>query len=375
MILTIVIAKTLAFFLKFLNIGNGDTLPGRLLNLTYPQFLHQCLKDRTRILVYITGTNGKTSTTAQVSGFVQFAGQSVVTNSSGANLLFGLASSYLKRFSLLRNNLWKYGIFEVDEGVLPTLIRIKCPDILVFLNLTRDQLDRYGEPEVTLLRVADVLSSSLEKVTVFYKKSDPNLENFPKIVRNNKVSFLALSDFKEFSEFNKNVAQMLLIHLGFSKKDIVSFQKNNVPAFGRGEVVEYRKTKFAILLAKNPASFDENLKMAINYHKSKQYIPLFILNDSVPDGRDVSWIYDISDLLLRDVCNNSCSAVLVSGSRAYDFALRLELLGISLGNIVVVPEINNALVKATEFNTTVLVFPTYSGMLAVRKIILGKKIL
>jgi UDP-N-acetylmuramyl tripeptide synthase len=83
----------------------------------------------------VSGTNGKTTTTALVA--VGWGGE-VVTNETGSNMPAGhvaaLAQSNSPRASL-----------EVDEAWLAEVIRHVEPRVVVLLNLSRDQLDRANE--------------------------------------------------------------------------------------------------------------------------------------------------------------------------------------------------------------------------------------
>jgi UDP-N-acetylmuramyl tripeptide synthase len=67
-------------------------------------------------------------------------------NSSGANLVSGVAST------LLRADGAELGLFEVDEGALPEVAQRLKPRALLLSNLFRDQLDRYGELELVAAR-------------------------------------------------------------------------------------------------------------------------------------------------------------------------------------------------------------------------------
>ena len=62
-------------------------------------------------------------------------------NNSGANLASGIASTLLTARDA------ELGLLEVDEFVLPEVIRRTRPRVVALGNLFRDQLDRYGELE------------------------------------------------------------------------------------------------------------------------------------------------------------------------------------------------------------------------------------
>ena len=86
----------------------------------------------------ISGTNGKTTTTRLLAAALASRGP-VSTNSAGANLLPGLVST------LFRGRAGAAVALEVDEGHLAEAVAAVHPTAVVLLNLSRDQLDRFGE--------------------------------------------------------------------------------------------------------------------------------------------------------------------------------------------------------------------------------------
>ena len=88
--------------------------------------------------VVVSGTNGKTTTTRLLAAALSSRGP-VSTNSAGANLIPGLVSS------LFRGRAGAAVALEVDEGHLAEAVAAVHPTAVVLLNLSRDQLDRFGE--------------------------------------------------------------------------------------------------------------------------------------------------------------------------------------------------------------------------------------
>src|SRR5919202_954807 len=86
----------------------------------------------------VSGTNGKTTTTRLLAAALATRGP-VNTNSAGANLLPGLVST------LFRGRAGAAVALEVDEGHLAEAVAAVHPTAVVLLNLSRDQLDRFGE--------------------------------------------------------------------------------------------------------------------------------------------------------------------------------------------------------------------------------------
>ena len=133
-------------------------------------------------------------------------------------------------------------------------------------------------------------------------------------------------------------------------------------AFGRMESVSYQQRDFLLLLIKNPTGFNQIIQ---TYLKSKVETPLWlIINDNFADGRDVSWLWDAA---LEDITNYQ-GQIFVSGTRAYDMALRLKYANIE--NVIVVPDIQKALTAIhgkTKQDEQIYVLPTYTAMLELRK--------
>ncbi len=96
----------------------------------------------------VTGTNGKTTTARMLAAAAREAGLRPLANPSGSNLMRGVATALLQETNALgrvRDAASRLGVFEVDEATLPEAARALAPRAVVFTNLFRDQLDRYGE--------------------------------------------------------------------------------------------------------------------------------------------------------------------------------------------------------------------------------------
>ena len=139
------------------------------------------------------------------------------------------------------------------------------------------------------------------------------------------------------------------------------------PAFGRQEEIIYKNRKVFILLSKNPAGFNQSIQTVSEMVDSKKTNFLIILNNRIPDGLDVSWIWDVDFQPIFDVANN----VYVSGDRVYDLNLRLRYEN-DAKNIMTFENLTNAvesIVNKTKEEERLFILPTYSAMLEVRKIL------
>jgi UDP-N-acetylmuramyl tripeptide synthase len=173
-----------------------------------------------------------------------------------------------------------------------------------------------------------------------------------------------------YNVYNALAAAALGVAMGVSLADIVAGLQGTAAAFGRAEAVEIAGRQTRILLVKNPAGANEVLRtLAL---EPGQHDLLGVLNDNIADGRDVSWIWDADfELLAGRVRVATCS-----GTRAPELALRLKYAGIEPERIKVVEDLSHALGAAAgdcpEGRGPLYVLPTYTAMLAVRELLVGR---
>ena len=141
--LSLFAAKLALFLIKTFSLGSGSTWPGHVAMEANPQFLKQILKRLKLTTILIAGTNGKTTTAKMLSTILEKTGAKTFQNEEGANLLNGITTAIIKNTNLFGHTNKDIAILEVDEGNLSLFIEEFRPDILILLNLFRDQLDRY----------------------------------------------------------------------------------------------------------------------------------------------------------------------------------------------------------------------------------------
>lgn len=132
-------------------LGRGSTLPGKIALSLDKTILQDLAKDYE--IVVITGTNGKTLTTALTVGILKEAFGQVVTNPSGANMITGITSTFLTAKSNKAGR--KIAVLEIDEASLSRITDYISPSLFVFTNIFRDQMDRYGEIYTTYQMILD----------------------------------------------------------------------------------------------------------------------------------------------------------------------------------------------------------------------------
>jgi lipid II isoglutaminyl synthase (glutamine-hydrolysing) len=437
-IFPLILAKTFIFFSRLLGIGNGSTWPGEIILYFFPKAFEYFAVQITNNLIFVAGTNGKTTTAKMIRNIILkngFEEKDLVYNDSGANLLNGLVSACIKKSTIFGKLNVKYVVFEIDEATLPIVINnlkkissknLNQKFIFVFLNLFRDQLDRYGEvdtiankwksilkdlpknstlilnaddPQIAYLGIDQVIKCvyfGIDKPEKFLLKSEHATDSTYCLSCGHKLIYkgiyfshiglwdcpychlkrpkIDISGWQSpiqgfYNEYNTLAAAGACLSAGFSKKNIENALKDFVPAFGRMEVFTVNNKRVKILLSKNPAGFNVSLKEVID-QKAKTI--LLVLNDRIPDGTDVSWIWDVDfEMISQNI------KIIVSGERVYDMALRIKY---SLNNqmMIVDPDLKNAInfgLSDVNDNETLFILATYSAMLEVRKILTGRKIL
>lgn len=120
----------------------GSSLPGKIATTIDPNVLQELTKNYK--VVVITGTNGKTLTTALTVQALKQKYPQVLTNPTGSNMQQGIVSTFLTA-PKLKDGEQGIAVLEVDEGSLKHVVNALKPELFVHTNVFRDQMDRYGE--------------------------------------------------------------------------------------------------------------------------------------------------------------------------------------------------------------------------------------
>ena len=132
-------ARALGALSRALGKGSGVMVAGRFILTFAPNAVEKLAKNKRVIL--ISGTNGK-STTAKLIAASLARKYSIAHNQTGANLFAGVAAA------LGAAPKAELAVLEVDELVLPWALEKTRPELIVLLNLGRDQLDRLSEVRI-----------------------------------------------------------------------------------------------------------------------------------------------------------------------------------------------------------------------------------
>ena len=158
--------------------GGGTALPGLVAGALAPDLLDFYAAGMPRGTVSVTGTNGKTTTAHLLSKILSEAGLEPLTNRSGSNLERGLLATLVSAAGSaggIEASPQAIAVLEVDEAELRRLGSRLRPQVAVFLNLFRDQLDRYGEVDSVAAGWRTMLHDLPAESTLVLNADDPNV--------------------------------------------------------------------------------------------------------------------------------------------------------------------------------------------------------
>ncbi|WP_029373510.1 Mur ligase family protein [Mycobacterium sp. UM_WWY] len=319
-----------------------------------------------RRTVVVTGTNGKSTTTRMTAAALATVGP-VASNSEGANMDAGLVAALAGARSA------SLAALEVDEMHVPHVSDAVDPSVIVLLNLSRDQLDRVGEINhiertlrgglarhpgaVIVANCDDVLmtSAAYDSPNVVWVAAGGSWAgdsvSCPRsgeiIVRDSTGWYSTGTDFKRPSpqwwfddthiygpnglvlpmtlalpgavnRGNATQAVAAAVALGADPAAAVAAVSGVDEVAGRYRTVQIGAHTARILLAKNPAGWQEALSM-VDKHGAGVVIAV---NGQVPDGEDLSWLWDVS------FEHFAHTQVVAAGERGTDLAVRLGYAGV-----------------------------------------------
>ncbi|WP_297538629.1 MurT ligase domain-containing protein [Amycolatopsis sp.] len=356
----------------------GGMIGGRVALVVYPGILRELSAGRRVVLV--SGTNGKTTTTALLAAAMRSAG-AVTSNSDGANMLDGVTTA-------LATSKAPTAVVEIDELYLPQAVAQTAPAVLVLLNLTRDQLDRAGEirrTAIALRRLADtfpdlvvvancddpyVVSIATSFANVVWVAAGTGLNEDartcphcghrlsaddaddlhwqctrcglfrplpqwwlshnemrspggdelggPLVMYDGSLVPLQVNVPGVVNRANAAMAVAAAYTLGVAAEKASVALSSVTEAAGRYRTLGVGEHEVQLVLAKNPAGWAATLNLVC-----ADRTPVIIsINAGEADGRDTSWLYDVNFDRLRG------RLVIASGARAADLGVRLSYAGV-----------------------------------------------
>ncbi|GAA1444930.1 MurT ligase domain-containing protein [Leifsonia poae] len=413
-----VIAGRLARWLLRLR-GGGSAVPGRVALAIAPRFLERSVSRLPLGVVFVSGSNGKSTTTNMLTGILREHGLNVFTNPSGGNLPQGIASALLASVPLDGYVRGDVGVIEVDEAYGVDLATVLKPRASLLLNVQIDQLNRFFEPTrvVGMLRTIGARSSefvvvnadddSLARVGAELAAEGRDVSTFevaPALIAASPNGLANVEDFSgvasgtlppptvTVASLGARTASLDLAAAGPStpassveialparglhyavdaagatamarrllgdrfRADAVTRAMTSLrTVYGRGETLRVGDEDIEIIMMKNPPSLQLNL----DYLAEAPEQVFVAVDEGTPDP---SWVYDIdlSSIAHVDV---------ISGTKAWQFATRFGYAGIPVGSVVpeLRPALNAFLALPKPSHGTKTMIVNYEQMMLIRK--------
>lgn len=169
-----------------------------------------------------------------------------------------------------------------------------------------------------------------------------------------------------YNMYNVSAAFMLSSLYNVSMDNLYAsvkgFELNN----GRLESALVNGCATVLNLAKNPTGANVTIGFMNQDDEHKEL--LFVLNDNIADGKDVSWIWDINFSILNNV-----DRIITSGTRAYDMAVRIKNSGYDFKKIEVYPDIFEAVNNLYKNSGKKYVIFNYTATTLTRRAVLSYK--
>jgi UDP-N-acetylmuramyl tripeptide synthase len=341
--------------------GAGTVAGGRVGLRISPNLLQSLAHGRS--IVVVSGTNGKTTTTALVAAGW---GGPVTTNDTGANMPAGHVAALAASSN-------PHVVLEVDEAWLSEVVATTQPKVVVLLNLSRDQLDRANEVRQMAERWRQCLAAAQNSdLVVVANANDPlvvfaaldfkevrwcdvptewtgDSQSCPRctlalsheenswscacgLAKPTPVTTLYDGELRidaqpfsldlsipgTFNRANAAMAATALVAVGVAPTESLARMTLVTGVAGRYTERRYGNHRLRLLLAKNPAGFDALLS-TVPPGSTDVWVAI---NANLADGKDPSWLYDVAFERLAG------HVVWCLGERRLDLATRLDYAGV-----------------------------------------------
>jgi UDP-N-acetylmuramyl tripeptide synthase len=216
----IIVGKTVRTASRISGSG-GSAFPGQVVERFDPNFLENLLSKLPYGVVLVTGTNGKTTTTHLIKQILRDQGLKVFSNRTGSNFSRGVASELVKHASIFGSPKADVAVLELDEAYGVGFSKKIQPNVSVFLNVFRDQLDRFGELDYTTKLLTEIAYNTTD--VVILNQDDTHVMQIEKMINEKNDNITKRNDATIKSNKDNDEDEPLedlihLAHFGVSEK-------------------------------------------------------------------------------------------------------------------------------------------------------------
>ncbi|UDI77930.1 Mur ligase family protein [Staphylococcus taiwanensis] len=398
----------------------GTDLPGQIARRVDQNILRK-LATQVDDIVFISGTNGKTTTSNLIGHTLKANHIDIIHNNEGANMAAGITSAFIMQST----KQIKVAVIEIDEGSIPRVLKEVTPTMMVFTNFFRDQMDRFGEIDIMVNNIAQSISN--KGIKLLLNTDDPFVSRL-KIASDTIVYYGMKAHAHEFeqstmneSKYCPNCGKLLeydYIHYnqighyhctcGFKREtpkyEVSSFTVSPFLTLNFDNAVFNMKiagdfnaynalAAYTVLkeLGLNDDSIRKgfesytsdngrmqyfklhnkeaminlaknpagmNASLSVGEQLEGQKVYVISLNDNAADGRDTSWIYDAD---FEKLSEQDIEAIIVTGTRAEELQLRLKLAEVNVP-VVLEKDIYKATALTMNYDGFTVAIPNYTSL-------------
>ncbi|MBJ8073023.1 MULTISPECIES: MurT ligase domain-containing protein [Bacillus cereus group] len=273
-------------------------------------------------------------------------------HSSDAHLLLNGDDPYSRHFTKEKNKTMYFGlkknVGDFHKSNIRDSVYCCCGRLLKYIYTHYGHLGKYYcscsmSSPVLDLEVTSIQSQNNLTITVQNQSYTSNLKG-------------------EYNAYNMLTAIKTGEFLGFSYEQIHKGLREYHTSNGRMQQFLIAQNIYHLNLAKNPQGMNCTIDYCIQNKNITQYV--FILNDLLADGKDISWIWDVDYELLA---NSNVNHIICAGTRAYDLAVRLKYAGVSVNRIKVISNISAAIQDSIAAGNETSVISNYTGLNTARQ--------
>ncbi|WP_436855691.1 MurT ligase domain-containing protein [Staphylococcus caeli] len=399
----------------------GTDLPGQVARRVDKNILRK-LASQVDEIVFISGTNGKTTTSNLIGHTLKANDINIIHNNEGANMAAGITSAFI----LQNEKNTKIAVIEIDEGSIPRVLNEVTPTMMVFTNFFRDQMDRFGEIDIMVNNIANAISN--KGIKLLLNADDPFVSRL-KIASDSVAYYGMKAHAHEFEQSTMNESRYCpncgrLLHYdyihynqighyhcecGFKREDtkyeVSSFTLtpfinlnvgstifnmkiagdfntyNAIAAYtvlrelglndeairhgfetytsDNGRMQYFKKDNKEAMINLAKNPAGMNASLSVGEQLEGSKVYVMSLNDNAADGRDTSWIYDAD---FEKLTRQTIEAIIVTGTRAEELQLRLKLAGVTVP-VILEKDIYKATAKTMDYKQSFTVaIPNYTSL-------------
>lgn len=169
------ISKILIFIINRIDKEKGTNIAGQIACKICNRFIAHFKNIDLNKVIFVTGTNGKSTTVNMIAHTFNIAGKQIATNIEGANLMGGVATTLIKNSTIMGEFKKEFFLCEIDERSLQKIHKLLPAKNLCITNLQKDQVQRNGEPDYIYKKIKPMIHKGIR---VYINNEEPRVKSF-----------------------------------------------------------------------------------------------------------------------------------------------------------------------------------------------------